>query len=409
MFLETLLSAALGAGLSLITEAGFGTEIRDLKDGLTDATERKRRESFERAFGWAREVSDDAVLRPLLEHRPFQEEVVRALLDPAQGFNVQAVAADWQDRLPQHGRALRQFFTHLEEHLLADETWGPILTRFQEWRFRDDVLQALRARHQDIPVQQIVHDESLRLTGSGAMAADHSVAAGAGGVAVGGDFHLAIYNTHQAPPPAGLQEAYLNSVMGQVQAVSLSGVDPKGIDEQTRQDLDLAAVYTGLMTQRQEGPVARGLRSEREDRWLSALEVLNAEPHLALLGDPGSGKSTFVNFVTLCMAGELLRHPEANLAALTTPVPHEGRRRRRDEDAPPAPTVGSRAAAADPRRPARLRRPWSPAYRGGDGPQRRCPVAVHRQGHTRDHPRCCTVASRSVIAPGWAALARRTG
>ena len=40
--------------------------------------------------------------------------------------------------------------------------------------------------------------------------------------------------------------------MEQVRAVPLTGVDPKSIREETRRDLDLAAVYTALMTQRTE-------------------------------------------------------------------------------------------------------------------------------------------------------------
>jgi len=44
------------------------------------------------------------------------------------------------------------------------------------------------------------------------------------------------------------------------------------------------------------------------------------------LGDPGSGKSTFVNFLTLCLAEELLHQKEANMKVLRTPLPEEDER-----------------------------------------------------------------------------------
>ena len=120
-----------------------------------------------------------------------------------------------------------------------------------------------------------------------------------------------------------LRKSYLTWLMEQVRAVPLAGIDPKSIREETRRDLDLAAVYTALMTQRSESTVERGLRLDREREQLSALAMANAEPRLALLGDPGSGKSTFVNFVALCMAGELLGHPDANLSVLRAAVPED--------------------------------------------------------------------------------------
>ncbi len=132
-----------------------------------------------------------------------------------------------------------------------------------------------------------------------------------------------------------LRQAYLNWLIEQVRGVPLAGIDPKTIREESRRDLDLAAVYTALMTRRTEAMDERAWQPDREQRQLSALEVLNRENRVALLGDPGSGKSTFVNFVALCLAGELLGRAEANLGVLTAPVPEDEQpHRRRGEDEP---------------------------------------------------------------------------
>ena len=50
---------------------------------------------------------------------------------------------------------------------------------------------------------------------------------------------------------------------------------------------------------------------------LSALEAANHYQNLVILGDPGSGKSTFVNFLALCMAGHLIDQDAGWLDRLT--------------------------------------------------------------------------------------------
>jgi hypothetical protein len=212
---------------------------------------------------------------------------------------------------------------------------------------RNHLTQFLRQREHTAPAARPTppgHDApvSVQQHGSGGIAiGSGSVATGAGGVAIGGHVYGSVHlGTAAAPEPTdGLRDAYLTWLMDQVRAVPLTGVDPKSIREETRRDLDLAAVYTALMTQRTDMAEERTLRPDREARQLSALAVLNTEPHLALLGDPGSGKSTFINFVALCMAGELCHHPDANLRVLTAPVPEDddASRRRREEKPQPQP------------------------------------------------------------------------
>jgi hypothetical protein len=113
--------------------------------------------------------------------------------------------------------------------------------------------------------------------------------------------------------PVALRQAYLHRVLEQTQTLQLTGVDPKATQDATaRSGLALAAVYTALMTQQSEQELGRRGQVDpmREAHRLSAVELLDRERKLTLLGDPGSGKSTFVNFVALCLAGEALGRPD---------------------------------------------------------------------------------------------------
>lgn len=130
----------------------------------------------------------------------------------------------------------------------------------------------------------------------------------------------------RARPPAGLRKAYLEYVLQTARRLSLEGVDPKAVNASASDtSLSLDAIYTGLRT---SAPEADDLRRGKADlpahppkAALSALAALDAEEHLVLLGDPGSGKSTFVSFVALCLAAEGLGRKELGIRALTRPLP----------------------------------------------------------------------------------------
>jgi len=335
-----LLGAALEAGLGVLAEAGFGHEAHDVKERLTRRSEKARQAALDQAIEQAARAAREERLLPLLEHPPFREAVVAGLLDAERGFDPQAAVAAWEGRLPSaYLPGLRRFFNALEGALLADETWGPILERYQALRFRQDALAALRERKLDVPPRELVSTLNAQLTGSGAVAQRGSVAAGAGGVAVGGDVlgnviqavvqqlvveQIQVAAPRPGPQPDALRAAYLNRLFEATSQLSLAGIDPKAAS-QSEARLNLGAVYTALLTLTPEAHerLARGEAAEREARRLSSLEQLNRHNRLVLLGDPGSGKTTFVNFVAMCLAGESLSRGDVNLALLTSPLPDD--------------------------------------------------------------------------------------
>ncbi len=115
-----------------------------------------------------------------------------------------------------------------------------------------------------------------------------------------------------------LEETYLHWLLQTAGKVDLARFDPKMQDKENEAPLKLEAIYTALLT-RSSDQKERDMT--RESKPLSALAMLERHRHLVLLGGPGSGKSTFVNFVVVCLAGERLKNPQANLAKLTAPLP----------------------------------------------------------------------------------------
>jgi formylglycine-generating enzyme required for sulfatase activity len=129
--------------------------------------------------------------------------------------------------------------------------------------------------------------------------------------------------------PDALRAAYLSRLARDCERLPLRGVDVGAADPSRarEQRLGLAQVYVELDTKTQaltsflealaageplpDLDLVRHLSGARPDRDeerqpLSALNAAIASRRLVLLGDPGSGKSTFLSHLTLCLAGAAL-------------------------------------------------------------------------------------------------------
>jgi len=333
MIWDILLAATMEAGLGFLAEVGFGDPARDLRDRLLKTDEKKRQKSLAQAFDRAVAAASDDSIAPLLEHRPFQEEVVKALLDPMGGFDVQSVAQFWGERFPEHVIPLRRFFNTLQNALLEDKTWGEILERYQALRFRQEVQKALQERQlptSDVPVIRAL---SANLKGDGAIAqGDGAIAVGAGGVYIGGDVHRIVQVVIQqfmgTPEPGksngDLQRRYLSFAAAQANLLPWTQVTTTNADPSQGESLRLADVYINLDTtelrhMEREEELREYLARQREAERISAQEIVNRERALLMMGDPGSGKSTFIKHLAYLLAqAGLATDPAVWLSQLQT-------------------------------------------------------------------------------------------
>lgn len=165
-----------------------------------------------------------------------------------------------------------------------------------------------------------------QLQGSGTIVQGQgNVASGADGQSAGRDIHNTYVQPKSGADAATLRSAYLHRLVCQTETLALAGIDPALANDREAR-LRLEAIYTGLLSTSTDEYLAKDLSTSAPVKWprtLSALALLDRHPRLVLLGDPGSGKSTFVNFVALCLAGEALGLKDVNLEVLRSPLPEE--------------------------------------------------------------------------------------
>lgn len=123
----------------------------------------------------------------------------------------------------------------------------------------------------------------------------------------------------EPPPAASWPESYYGYVWAKCDQLHMSSIDPKAA-ELGAAVLALDKVFTTLDVpdEAEKKQVAGKSPNPDPDKRISALRFISDRHNtqLVLLGQPGSGKSTLVKYLALCLSGEGLQKEEANLKSL---------------------------------------------------------------------------------------------
>jgi len=131
--------------------------------------------------------------------------------------------------------------------------------------------------------------------------------------------HVEKQEIHSAPPVPDLamlaRNRYLRKLINECNALPLAAMDSEDSKENP-EEVGLEQVYIDLNTTTRvpikggEKAEARGLPGQEKDRPLSVLAAAAQQKRLVLLGDPGSGKSSFVRHLAAWLASACLGERE---------------------------------------------------------------------------------------------------
>ncbi len=125
-------------------------------------------------------------------------------------------------------------------------------------------------------------------------------------IAITGDGNRIIIPPDQAPPEA-LLEAYLRALAQECQRLPLGHIDPRFFQTGPEKPISLSEIYVDLdvrtPVERSEERLLSGPRAEGRERTPILKAVVRPQMRrVVLLGDPGSGKTTFVHYLTYALA-----------------------------------------------------------------------------------------------------------
>jgi formylglycine-generating enzyme required for sulfatase activity len=145
-------------------------------------------------------------------------------------------------------------------------------------------------------------------------------AVGKGGILVGDNFQGSIYVGKQPEDEEQALMIYRHMMIRTTSSLPLRGLDVGASDAtQTQNVIRLANVYVDLDTTTQylREKSKEELRESNDlPTRLSILDAVKSKKHMVLLGDPGSGKSTFVNFLAYYLAAHPSKFPSGRLKLL---------------------------------------------------------------------------------------------
>jgi len=200
-----------------------------------------------------------------------------------------------------HNAELRQALDHLLETLQIIPQAAQGLPENERQWLVETLRQELAQLGSLDRFEATLTGQGLIIQGSRLTAGERSiVGSSAGGHMITGS-HNTLIDTQivQAADPerarrAGLRQQYLRRLAHHCNMLPLAAL---GGEESAKAEVSLADVYVSLDTQTRV-PLTKAEKKKRgssaEDRPLAALEAATQYPRLVLLGDPGSGKSSFV-------------------------------------------------------------------------------------------------------------------
>lgn len=118
-------------------------------------------------------------------------------------------------------------------------------------------------------------------------------------------------NVYNGPAPRNPQDAlkvYRAVMTNMTSSLSMRGIDLRASDPNTQRAIGLANVYIDLDTTLSttvkitEGKAREGVAGRIIRGFFPVLQLVIQNQRIVIKGDPGSGKSTFVNFITYCLS-----------------------------------------------------------------------------------------------------------